>query len=180
MLEIMLKQAVVVAKMYRLNNRWASLEDMQQEAMAAVIEAAPSYDATKASPATYANMVAYRALSHWLMRNKGVVYNERLAKEAMRSKYESDDALKCVSAASESVDVVLAEEEAIALTSQRIAELMASGQEAALGCAVLMGERSAQVAKRTGVPVMEVYRATARFKSKVQADAVLREAWDAL
>jgi RNA polymerase sigma factor (sigma-70 family) len=180
MLEEMLKQALIVAKIYKRNNRWADLEDMTQEAMTAVVAAAPSYDPMRSSAATFGNKVAYRALGDWLIRNRGVIWNERLAKETMRCTYTSTDALERRGTDAVPADDFLCEERALKSVSERVAVLMASDKEAQMACEVMLGTKSAAVAQAANVPVQTVYKATARMKEQMRTDTVLRDAWDAL
>ena len=182
MLDTMLKQARIVAKSYARRNGWADLRDLEQEATVAIIEAYPAYDASKgATPERFGTQIAWRALRMFIYKNKAPVSgNWRSGKELLRAECAAPVVLEGLGDENASAEDVLMREEAKEMTSQRIAELMASDDEATLAFAVLMGEKSAVVAARTHKQVRDVYRATYRVKEVVKSDAVLRAAWETL
>ncbi len=125
--------------------------------------------------------MAWRALRMFIFKNKApVTGNWRNGKELLRTERAAPVELDVLGDTRESAESVMMREEAVHLTSQRIAELMASDDEAALACAVLMGEKSAAVAQKAGVPVRTVYKATYAVKESVKSDATLRAAWETL
>jgi RNA polymerase sigma factor (sigma-70 family) len=179
-LKAMLNEAAVVAKRYAYKCRWADVADLTQEAQLAVCEAYARYDGQRSATA-YAGMIADYAIRAWLTNNVSPVkVPHRKAEAAKAIKRGDADDLAVIAATDEQADAVLEREEQMALTTQRVAELLSSGQEARLGALVLMGQKSSEVANENGMPVKDVYVLTRKLVRQLKSDATLLDAWQSL
>lgn len=179
-LKAMLGEASVVARRFARKNRWADVRDMEQEARVAVLDAYKTFDG-KRNPLAYAGMVATYACRAWLTNNVSPV-NVTWRHRHLVSKNSRVEAevLESMTTESDSAEDVLVREQGLRLTAERVATLLAEGREAELAALVLLGQKSADVAEKAGVPVKLVYRARHALACKLKNDPELREAWESL
>jgi DNA-directed RNA polymerase specialized sigma24 family protein len=172
--EEMVRIATVAARRYRRKVWWASMDDMKQEALVAVIKAKETFNPdVGVSFGAYAYRAALYAIKPMLWRASSPVSEALHKLPTLKGVHRAPIDLKMPDARTPETQV--GAERWKDDVRRRLAELDPTG----LGISVLLdGEPSREVAARAAVPVAEVYAATALLRRRAANDFPLWRLWE--
>ena len=178
MIELVAKRAALA---YRRACRWASVEDMKQEALVGILDARENYDPARGTPLdAYFYRVAVFAISRFLWNELSPVSGRRRSLQRARPKREE------VNEETEAIEEVETETPAercdrkttSASVRARIAVLGRSDPEVDFGFrSLLSGEPPRRWAAKLGIDIETIYRCRARARARGSVDAELLRLW---
>ena len=176
-LDVALEVSKKAARRYARRCWWADVKDLEQEAVLATVKAAGTFDPAVGVPfAGYAWRAAILALKPYLWRQSSPVSASwgNIIGRKLEGLQRAEVDLTIPDDRGDP-DTVLDDKRWCEQVWRRAVALDLSG-----GLAIevlLLGEKSADVAARHGVPVQTVYNATTRAKARMTNDKELYELW---
>ena len=174
-------KAAQVARAYHRSHPWLSEAELASEAWLAALEALPRFTPEAGDLGAYLYRTMMRACKKLAWR-LSVAANvpERSATPQLigqlRAAQSGEESLAVLPEEEVGADEALDAAHRQAVVAQVVAEHLAAGRDGEAVRAVLYGEaKSAEAAAAAGVPVQQVYWATARVKKALAADARLQE-----
>lgn len=166
-----------VAKWYARRCWWAELDDLKQEALMTSVRALKTYTPEKGRFSSYAELAIRRQLGRWLLRQAPVsaaLNKSHHLANLCRAEVPEDLPSEAVEVSLEVAHEVWAAK--VRKNVTRVLRHKLPADEAIIARAVLVdGEEPRRVARREGVKIHHVYRATQNARDALWFDRQLQQ-----